>query len=140
MNWTETPQSLIDDMLDRLSRKFQLAYDEIVLSAIRARIGDVPLESLRGRLSRITYTCDKRDEWYLDGDLMLTMYEPATEHEGNWYEITQTYRLHESPSRFWCNTHNRHCADRGCHPSLAGVTAPCRVVDLKAIECEVVPK
>jgi hypothetical protein len=64
----------------------------------------------------------------------------------DWHKIITRYRIDTrdqyvrkglvalgwTPPQYWCNSHERHCAQSGCAAFLGGKTIPCRVVDLVA--------
>ena len=66
-----------EDIVRTISRSIAEAKDNLVLECIKDAIGfeACHLESLRGRLSTIHYTQDKKEEWELDGKLLITFCE-----------------------------------------------------------------
>ena len=66
-----------EDIVRTISLSIAEAKDNLVLECIKDAIGFevCHLENLRGRLSTIHYTQDKKEEWELDGKLLITFYQ-----------------------------------------------------------------
>lgn len=87
MTTTLLPNSLIDSLILKDAKHLEQKLRE----AIHARVGDVPLEQLRGRLDCIS--CQMSDSYYLDKKLLFTH---VHSWNADWDESTLTFHKNKS--------------------------------------------
>lgn len=87
----EALEDLRHSLASRLASGFQRQKEGIILGAIEKRIGSVPIESLRGRLTKVVMQESGIEEWFLDGALLIGMLPEKHELDGSQYSVSQEY-------------------------------------------------
>jgi hypothetical protein len=73
---------IVEQIKDRLATSMAKAFDDRMTEIVRKHIGDAPLESLRGRLTRVSRHGSDHEDWFLDGQHIARTGPWQIVHEG----------------------------------------------------------
>jgi hypothetical protein len=89
----KTVSELSQQLVSRMMKNIVAQRDEVIIGALTKVLGKFNIESLRGRLTNVTYGHDQREEWLLDGVVLCEFYPLETDIRGATYYASQNYRV-----------------------------------------------